>query len=89
MNPEYSDDSFLLIWPPEFDVRINNDTIDISDRLLAENVVWHIGETVTLGGGEVYRTNDGERSLFSANCPGPYWLVGGVDAPPLVMPAAK
>ncbi len=33
VNPEHSDESNLLIWPPEFEVKISNETVDVSDRL--------------------------------------------------------
>ncbi len=89
VNSIYSNESELLIWPPDFDVRMNNDAIEIVDRTVAKRAVWRIGEVVTLGGGEVYRINDGERPLFSANCLGPYWIVGDVVVPPTVTPAVN
>ena len=89
VNPEHSNESNLLIWPPEFDVRIDNGTVYISDRLTAQKAIWHIGEIVRLGGGAAYGIHDGERPLFSNNCPGPYWIVGGIVVPPTVTPAVK
>ncbi len=81
--------SYLLIWPPYIDVRMDNATVDVSDKLKSKITVWRIGETVEMAGGIVNRINDGERPLFSNDCPGPYWLVGDVVLPPPVTRAIK
>ncbi len=81
--------NYLLVWPPDYQVRLEKDTLDIFDNLTGNHVVWHIGEAVVLGGGEVSRFNNGERPLFSADCGGPYWLVGDVEASATTTPISK
>lgn len=80
--------SYLLIWPPEQHiVTIEKDTVRIVDLWGGgkKEVVWHIGQTVRLGGGEILTPSEQwsermRRDLdVPANCPGPYWVVGDVD----------
>ncbi len=77
--------SYLLVWPPEqHRVAIENDTIRIIDLWEGgeKEVVWRIGQTVRLGGGEVTSSENLDervRQNLPANCPGPYWIVGDVD----------
>ncbi|MGD2177556.1 MAG: META domain-containing protein [Anaerolineae bacterium] len=80
-------DTNLVVWPPDFEVSIENDTV----RLLYEDwvketerkVEVRLGQMVRLSGGEVKsfdafdeRTREG----IPAGCSGPYWLVGGISA---------
>jgi len=76
--------SYLLVWPPEQHmVSVEKDAVQIIDRLKGDKrVVWHIGQIVRLGGGEVTSSeylDEQVRQNLPANCPGPYWIVGDVD----------
>jgi hypothetical protein len=42
--------SYLLIWPPDFKISIENDTINILDG--DGEIVAHVGDTVQISGGE-------------------------------------
>jgi len=75
--------SYLLVWPPEQHVvSVEKDAVQIIDRLKGgKRVVWHIGQIVHLGGGEVTSgeyLDERVRQNLPANCPGPYWIVGDV-----------
>lgn len=76
--------SYLLVWPPEQHmVSVEKDAVQIIDRLKGDKrVVWHIGQIVRLGGGEVTSSeylDERVRQNLPVNCPGPYWVVGDVD----------
>jgi len=76
------DTNYLLAWPPEYagKVAIEGDTVRIIDG--DEEVVWHAGAMVRLGGGETGTiTQLGEQPSSQADCPGPYWVVGDVAGP--------
>jgi hypothetical protein len=47
-----------------------------------QTVVWRIGETIQVGGGEISRIDEQMRSRVPAKCRGPYWIVGGLVIPP-------
>jgi hypothetical protein len=63
-------------------VSVEKDAVQIIDRLKGgKRVVWHIGQIVRLGGGEVTsgeNLDERVRQNLPANCPGPYWIVGDV-----------
>lgn len=86
---------YLLIWPPDFTVSIKEDTVEIIDELTGEKAVWHNGETVQIGGGEVpYLSLDEQvRQDVPAHCSkggaGSFWLVGDVAIPPTITPVVK
>jgi len=84
VNDGDSDTSYLLVWPPDqHTVSVEKDTVQIVDRLKGKTVVWHIGELVRLGGGEVPSIeylDERLRQKLPANCPGPYWVVGSVTS---------
>jgi len=76
--------SYLLVWPPEqHSVSMEEDTIHIIDHMRGDKkVIWHIGQVIRLGGGEVTSSEYLDERLrrdLPANCPGPYWIVGDVD----------
>jgi len=80
---DVSGTSYLLVWPPEQHVvSVEKDAVQIIDRLKGgKRVVWHIGQIVRLGGGEVTsgeNLDERGRQNLPANCPGPYWIVGDV-----------
>ena len=70
----------LVVWPPDFEVSIENDTI----RVLYDDheVEVRLGQVVRLGGGEVKSIeafDERTRQQIPAGCPGPYWLVGSIS----------
>ena len=75
-----SEASNLVVWPPDFEVSVENDTI----RVLYDDheVEVRLGQVVRLGGGEVKSLeafDERTRQGIPAGCPGPYWLVGGIS----------
>jgi len=84
VNDVNSGTSFLLVWPRgQHTVSVEGDTVRIVDRVEGKTVVWHIGEIVCLGGGGGKSIEHLDERLrpelpLSANCPGPYWIVGDV-----------
>jgi heat shock protein HslJ len=70
----------LVVWPPDFEVSVENDTI----RVLYDDhgVEVRLGQVVRLGGGEVKSIEAFDkrtRRQIPAGCPGPYWLVGSIS----------
>ena len=75
-----SEASNLVVWPPDFEVSVENDTI----RVLYDDheVEVRLGQVVRLGGGEVKSIeafDERTRRQIPAGCPGPYWLVGSIS----------
>lgn len=71
--------SRLLVWPPDFEVTIEKDTVRVITGKVSGNhteVLLHDGDMVFFGGGEVSQPNEQLLSSEPKNCPGPYWLVG-------------
>jgi hypothetical protein len=72
--------SNLIVWPPDFEVSVENDTIRVlyDDR----EVEVRLGQVVRLSGGEVKSLeafDERTRRQIPAGCPGPYWLVGSIS----------
>ncbi len=70
----------LVVWPPDFEVSIENDTIWVlyDDH----KVEVRLGQVVRLGGGEVKSIeafDERTRQQIPTGCPGPYWLVGSIS----------
>jgi hypothetical protein len=69
--------NYLLIWPPDFNFTIEDDTIKI---LNSENeIVASIGDRVQMGGGEVHILSQLDKFIqeqVPSQCPGPYWIIG-------------
>jgi hypothetical protein len=71
--------SHLLVWPPDFEVTIEKDTVRIIGGKVSGNhteSLLHDGEMVYFGGGETSQPNEQLLSSEPPNCPGPYWVVG-------------
>jgi hypothetical protein len=71
--------SSLLVWPPDFEVTIEKDTVRVIGGKVSGNhteALLHDGEMVLFGGGEISQPNEQLLSSEPPNCPGPYWLVG-------------
>jgi len=78
LNDSGSGVSYLLAWPPDFDVSVERDTVQIATEN-DKKVVLHIGEMVRISGGEVKSIgylDERVQQRLRANCPGPYWVVG-------------
>jgi heat shock protein HslJ len=70
----------LVVWPPDFEATIENDTIRA--RYDDQDVEVRLGQMVRLGGGEVKSIeafDDRTRQQVPSGCPGPYWLVGSIS----------
>ena len=70
---------YLLLWPPDYGARVENDQIEILDG--SGQVVARVGQTARLGGGKIPVDWDVEeyRRLYyelPGDCHGPYWIVG-------------
>jgi len=69
--------SELLIWPPDFNFTIENDTIKVlNDK---NEIVASIGDRVQMGGGEIHLLSQLDKSIqeqVPSQCPGPYWIIG-------------
>jgi hypothetical protein len=73
--------SYLLVWPPGFDVGVNGETIAIADTITGEEADWRVGDMVWLGGGEVSNLDEETRQSVPRHCSGPYWVAGGLEMP--------
>jgi heat shock protein HslJ len=70
----------LVVWPPDFEVSIENDTIRV--RYDDQKAEVRLGQVVRLGGGEVKSIeafDEDTRQQVPSGCPGPYWLVGSIS----------
>jgi heat shock protein HslJ len=68
------------VWPPDFEVSIEVDTIWV--HYDDHEVEVRLGQVVCLGGGEVKSIEDFDertRQQIPAGCQGPYWLVGSIS----------
>lgn len=75
---EYSDDKDLVIWPHGYSVRDEGDEIQVLDG--EGRVVAVVGETITLGGGEVSIAIV-EKYIGQSlpeGCTGPFWIASEV-----------
>ena len=82
VNTSYSDTGYLLVWPPDFRLSTENDTIQVLNG--AGQVVARVGDEVDIGGGEVRyleRLDEYVRQQLPPDCSGTYWIVGDVDNP--------
>jgi hypothetical protein len=74
---------YVLVWPPDFSVARSGNVYTLTDLTTGEAAVWHVGDVVALGGGEIRRASieaeAGQR--WSGECEGAnaYWLVGGIN----------
>lgn len=76
--------SSLLVWPPDFEMSIEQDTVRVIGGKVTgkrTEVILHDGEVVLLGGGETSELNEQLKSSVPPNCLGPYWVVGSQVGP--------
>jgi hypothetical protein len=79
-----SDDNtaYTLVWPPDFAVTIEGDTVKVTSGIIAGSrieTIHRIGEKVTLGGGTTNQLSEALQKTVPANCAAPYWVVGSVS----------
>jgi len=77
VNHNKSDTSYLLVWPPDFTLITDNDTIQILNG--DDEIVARVGGKLHIGGGEVKSLSFFNKSMqkkLPPNCLGPYWIVG-------------
>jgi hypothetical protein len=70
-------ENYLLIWPPDFNLSIENGTIEILNE--DGETVAHIGDRVRIGGGEVHSLVMLDKFIqeqVPSQCTGPYWIIG-------------
>jgi hypothetical protein len=80
----YDNVSRLLVWPPDFEVTIEKDSVRVIGGKVSGNhteAFLHDGEMVLFGGGEISELNARPLLKEPPNCPGPYWLVGSIGEP--------
>ena len=88
----YTPESFLLVWPADFEARVSGQTVLVADLIENKQLTWHVGDTIDIAGGIIPRLDASLRPVPAA-CAGPYWLVGSVEpsqtpTPLAVTPAA-
>ena len=69
--------SYLLIWPPDFDISIENGTIEILNG--DGEIVAHIGDRVRISGGEIHLLSMLDKPVqeqVPPQCIAPYWIIG-------------
>ena len=79
-------DERTLVWPPDFQMSIENDQVRIVSGLVSgkhKEVLITIGSKIKLGGGNIDELDDQLRNSIPTNCTGPYWVVGSI---PRVVP---
>ncbi len=72
-----SGDSYLLIWPPDFNMTIENGTIEILNG--DGEIVAHIGDRVHIGGGGIPSPSVYDKPIqeqVPPQCTKPYWIIG-------------
>ena len=77
-----SDTSYLLVWPPDFTLSIEADSVLLFNG--TGEVVARVGEELSISGGEVKSVrflDEQVRESLPADCPGPYWIVGDQVGP--------
>lgn len=72
VNAMYFDASYLLIWPPDFKLDIENNVIQVING--TGQVIARINDEINTGGGEVPDSHVPQE--IRDTCPGPYFEVG-------------
>jgi len=75
--------SALLLWPPDFSVAIQGDTVRVTEGLVSGIRVEYdlqIGDQVHFAGGDApYPIDPSFFQVSPTSCPGPYWIYGGLS----------
>ncbi len=77
INSDQAKESYLLIWPPGFDISVKDSMVEILDS--EGQVVAHIGDMVQIGGGEIPLLSMLDKFIqeqIPAQCSARYWVVG-------------
>jgi hypothetical protein len=77
VDSDEADASYLLIWPPEFNITIENSSIKILNG--DGELVARIGDKVHIGGGEIQLLSMLDKTIqeqVPRQCPAPYWIIG-------------
>ena len=88
VQSSYGPESLLLAWPADITATVSGETVQVTDLLQNRHATWRIGDTVTMGGGELPSLDESVHPVGPASCPGPYWVVGSVEASRTPTPAA-
>ena len=73
--------NYLLVWPSDFSVRIEGDTLHITQGVVTgdrKDYDLHIGDRIDIGGGTVDKVDTSSFRVSRNNCPGPYWAFYGL-----------
>jgi hypothetical protein len=76
--------SRLLVWPPDFEVTIEKDSVRVIGGKVSgkrTEAFLQDGEMVLFGGGEISELNARPLLKEPPICSGPYWLVGSIGEP--------
>jgi hypothetical protein len=77
LDNDKSATSYLLIWPPDFNYSIVDDTVIILND--DGKIVASVGDKVYMGGGEIHLLSMIDKSVqeqVPPRCNGPYWIIG-------------
>ena len=77
VNDNESGTSYLLVWPSDFTLITDNDTIQILNGY--DEIVARVGDKVRIDGGEIKSLsffNESMQKKLPPNCLAPYWIVG-------------
>ncbi|MBN1149462.1 MAG: hypothetical protein JXA78_19530 [Anaerolineales bacterium] len=77
VDSEEAATSYLLIWPPDFILIIENDMTKILNG--DGEIVAHIGDMVQVSGGEINLLSMLDKSIqeqVPPQCTAPYWIIG-------------
>ena len=69
--------NYLLIWPPDFNIRNKNGTLQIMNG--DGKTVAYLGDEVEMSGGEIHSLSMLDNYIqeqVPPQCPGPYWMMG-------------
>ena len=72
-----ADTGHLLIWPPDFSLRVESGEIQIRDE--DDHVAAIVGDRVQIGGGEIHLSemlSDTIKEQIPPHCLPPFWIVG-------------
>jgi hypothetical protein len=69
--------NYLLIWPPDFNIRFENSAVEIVNG--NDEIVAHLGDYVQMSGGEIQSLSlldEFIQEQVPPQCPGPFWQMG-------------
>lgn len=83
---DFESESFLVVWPPHYSLDADSAPFQILDHSRDDQIVARLGQEVHMGGGETRSFHhasvpDDLEQQIPRDCPGPYWISGGVISP--------